>query len=101
MRKGIKKANRIKLLLFMAYKKTDRKEVYQGIIYPDGKVKMGYDLWRDLDPVDMATYTESFRYYPSLAHVTRDFIYMQIEKDTFIKTKWIQKRYHRKLKKEA
>lgn len=68
---------RVCLYLCECYKKGDRKERIQIIVYPDGRVMVGYDVFRLLNKVllnkvDYPSYP--IYHYQSLKHLIRDYI---------------------------
>ena len=44
------------LYLCEALKGGNRKERYQAIFYPNGRILVGYDAWRILNSIDTASY---------------------------------------------
>lgn len=63
---------RVCLYLCECYKKGNRKERMQVIVYPNGKVIVGYDVFRLLNKVDYPSYP--IYHYQSLKHLISDFV---------------------------
>ncbi len=62
---------RVRLYLCEAYRNGNRKERYQAIIFPSGKIKCGYDVFRLLNKVDYPSY--KIYYYQHLSDFMREF----------------------------